>query len=40
MNQNFYHQILLLLDAVAEITNVAPETPHETWFSQRYSNSY
>lgn len=28
----------MVLEAVASITNVQPETPHENWFNQRYSN--
>lgn len=31
-------QILLVLEAVASITNAPPHTPHEKWFHNRYSN--
>ena len=40
LHQNFsihFQPILQVLEAVTSITEGPPETPHETWFHQRYS---
>ncbi|EFX69271.1 hypothetical protein DAPPUDRAFT_228726, partial [Daphnia pulex] len=34
-----FKPVLLVLEAVAKITNLSPQTPHENWFTQRYSKT-
>ncbi|KAK4015632.1 hypothetical protein OUZ56_030607 [Daphnia magna] len=34
-----FKPVLLVLEAITDITNVPPQTPHENWFTQRYSKT-